>query len=218
MVFSSCENEGLTAENSATSIAVAKSWYEGFKAKENFQPIFSDLIYNWQDVSITMLTDGTQAITVPVLYPNQSLDYYGHKIMCLYPKKSGDDYDVTLFELIPNPKKVQSRQDTIDWTAFDGYIIQWDLVHGFVKGSKFEQNLAVIPINVKIKDSGKRNNNTNKEAPIIALDEVVVEPITPIAVAIILLYLHVPMRLSGVPLLEVLPIVHTVVEVVEGEM
>ena len=175
IVFYSCEKEELTADNATTaSISNAKSKFEEFKAKEDFQPIFKDLIYNWQDARITRLTDGTEAITVPVVYPNQSLDYYGHKIMYLYPKNKGTDYDVSLFEFIPNPKKTQSRQNTIDWNDYDGYIINWDLVNGLVNGAKFEENLSVFPINVKIKDSDKRNNNSNKAAPITALDEVVV--------------------------------------------
>lgn len=174
VVFSSCENEQLEPGNSVTSISSAKNWYDGFKTKENFQPIFKNLIYSWEDASIAILTDGTEAIRIPVVYPYQSLDYYGHKIMYLYPKKKGEGFDVTLFEFIPNPKKVQVRGATIDWKAFDGYIINWDLVNGFVNGAKFEDNLSVFPINVKIKDSDQKDNNWNKVAPIIDLDEVVV--------------------------------------------
>lgn len=173
MVFSSCENEELAAGNSGTSISVAKSWFEDYKAKTSFDPQFSDLIYNWQDVSITTLTDGTQAITVPVLYPNQSLKYYGHKIMYLYPNKIGKDFDVNIFEFIPNPKKVQTRQEKIDLTAFDGYIIHWDLVNGFVRGSKFEQNLAVNVISLEVNYTN--NNKKVLEDPWeIALREVII--------------------------------------------
>lgn len=173
--FTSCENENITTENSNPSISNAKSWFDEFKAKENFQPIFKDLIYNWQDATITRLTDGTEAITVPVVYPNQSIDYYGHKIMYLYPKNKGTDYDVSLFEFIPNPKKIQIKQSTIDWNAFEGYIINWDLINGFVKGAKFEENLAVNSIDVKVINKDKNNNSTNKEAPVIALDEVIIK-------------------------------------------
>lgn len=173
-VLSSCENENLTTDNPNPSFSNAKSKFEEFKAREDFQPIFKDLIYNWQDATITRLTDGTEAITVPVVYPNQSQDYYGHKIMYLYPKNKGSDYDVSLFEFIPNPKKIQTKQNTIDFSAFDGYIINWDLVNGFVKGAKFEQNLSVEAIRVKVIENRKKNNNTHKEAPIIKLDEVVI--------------------------------------------
>lgn len=172
IVFSSCENENVTTDNPNPSFSTAKSWFEEFKAKENFQPIFKDLIYNWQDASITSLTNGTEAVTVPVVYPNQSQEYAGHKILYLYPKKSGEDFDVTLFEFIPNPKKVQTKQNPIDWNAFDGYIINWDLVNGFVKGAKFEENLAVNDISLKVIYS--KNNNNYKETPITALDEVVI--------------------------------------------
>jgi hypothetical protein len=146
VVFSSCENEEFTAENATTNISSTKNWFEDYKAKTSFEPQFSDLIYNWQDALITRLTDGTDAITIPVEYSNQSPEYYGHKFVYLYPKKTGKGFNVSLFEFIPNPKKVQNRQETIDFNAFDGYIINWDLVHGFVRGSKFEQNLAVIPL------------------------------------------------------------------------
>lgn len=172
IVFSSCENENLTTDNPNPSFSTAKSWFEEFKAKENFQPIFKDLIYNWQDASITSLTNGTKAVTVPVVYPNQSQEYAGHKILYFYPKKSGEDFDVTLFEFIPNPKKVQTRQNTIDLNTFDGYIINWDLRNGFIRGSKFEQNLSVNDISLKVIYS--KNNNNYKDAPIIALDEVVI--------------------------------------------
>jgi hypothetical protein len=155
IVFSSCENEELESESSATSISVAKNWFEDYKAKIAFDAQFSDLIYKWQDVSITRLTDGTQAITVPVDYPNQSIDYYGHKIMYLYPKNKGADYDVNIFEFIPNPKKVKTRQEIIDLTAFDGYIIIWDLINGFVRGSKFEENLTVNDIDLKVEYTNK---------------------------------------------------------------
>lgn len=155
LVFSSCENEEFTAGISVTSISVAKNWYEGFNAKENFQPIFKDLIYNWHGAAIIRLTDGTEAITVPVVYPNESQDYYGRKIMYLYTKNQGADYDVAVFEFIPNPKKVQTRQEIIDLTAFDGYIIHWDLVQGFVRGSKFEENLTVNDIGLKVEYANK---------------------------------------------------------------
>lgn len=172
IVFSSCENENITAENSNPSISNAKSWFGEFKAKENFQPIFKDLTCNWQNAKITALTNGQHAIAVPVLLPNQSQEYYGHKIMYLYPKNRGTAYDVSLFEFIPNPNKLQIRQDTVDLIAFDGYIINWDLVNGFVRGSKFEKNIAVNDINLKVIYSKK--NNTHKEGEIIALEEVVV--------------------------------------------
>jgi|LakMenE01Jun11ns_1017448.scaffolds.fasta_scaffold9835604_1 hypothetical protein len=174
IVFSSCENEEVANDNATPSISTAKSWFEEFKAKENFQPIFKDLIYNWQDASITVLTNGTEAITVPVLYPEQSSEYYGHKMMYLYPNKIGKSFDVSLFEFIPNPKKVRTRQDTIDFNAFEGYIINWDLVHGFVRGAKFEENLSVEAIRVEVIENRKKNNKTHKEAPIIKLDEVVI--------------------------------------------
>jgi hypothetical protein len=172
IVFSSCENENITTENSNPSISNAKSWFDEFKAKENFQPIFKDLTYNWQNATITTLTNGEHAIAVPVLLPNQSQEYYGHKIMYLYPKNKGTAYDVSLFEFIPNPNKVKIKQDTVDLIAFDGYIINWDLINGFVRGSKFERNVAVNDINLKVIYSKK--NNTHKEGEIIALEEVVV--------------------------------------------
>lgn len=175
--FSSCENNQLEVENSATSIASAKNWYDGFKTKVSFQPIFNELVYNWQDASTTNLNNGSQVIKVPVLFPNEAPEYYGHKLIYFYPINSGTAFDVSLVEFIPNPKKVQTEQRSIDLIAFDGYIIHWDLVKGFVRGSKFERNLAVNDIDLKIEYT-KTNSFTLRQAAgdpwEIALKEVII--------------------------------------------
>jgi hypothetical protein len=157
LILSSCEKEDLTQasdnKNQSLSISNAKKWFEEFKATENIDPMFIDLVYNWNGAYVSTLTDGSKAITVPVIDQDRYIDYSSKKLLYLYPLNNEKEFTTTLFQLITNLKsnqKKQNNQDEFNLDTFDGYIINWDLTKGFVKGSKFNNSLAVTDIDVEV--------------------------------------------------------------------
>lgn len=178
IALSSCEKDNLPIDNQTISqdpkILEANNWFEEFKSKENFDPIFKNLVYDWNKASIATLTDGSKAITVPIHELNQSPEYSNQKILYLYPLKKEKGFNTALFELIP--KQNQSKQNVVDLNTFDGYIINWDLINGFVKGSKFDNSKAVFDIKLKVVSTNKTQDNSTGRAPAepIELKEVII--------------------------------------------
>jgi len=168
MVFSSCEDEELAAGNSVTSISVAKSWFEDYKAKIEFDPQFSDLNYHWELAFETTLEDSSKAIVIPLTEKHPNIEYKGKKSLYLYPFKL--NYDALVQELIPQNRKIKKKEVLENLEVFSGYILTWDLEKGFIKGAKFENNIAIYAL----KKKEKGHSITMKEAPIIDLDEVIV--------------------------------------------
>ncbi len=177
IALSSCEkNEpvGESATAQIASIPMAKTWFEEFKSKEKFNLLFQNLVYHWDKASVSILTDGSKAIIVPITEPNQSVTYNGKKILYLYPLKTKQGFDQTLFELLPYNKSIEKKQDVMDLNTFDGYIVNWDLVKGFEKGSKFINNKSVCNITLKVVITDKIQDG-NPVIPITQLDDVTIQ-------------------------------------------
>ncbi len=176
IALSSCEkNEpvGESATAQIASIPMAKTWFEEFKSKEKFNLLFQNLVYHWDKASVSILTDGSKAIIVPITEPNQSVAYNGKKILYLYPLKTKQGFDQTLFELLPYNKSIEKKQDVMDLNTFDGYIVNWDLVKGFERGSKFSNNKSVSNITLKVVITDKIQDY-NPILPITQLDDVTI--------------------------------------------
>ena len=174
VVFSSCENENITTDNLNPSLSTAKIWFEEFKAKEDFQPIFKNVEYQWNMATIKTLEDGSKAVTVPLVDIDQNPNYLGDKMLYLYPVEGA--YVALVHELIPDGNQKSKGFDSLD-SHYNGYIGTWDLREGFVKGAKFTDgiatNVAIFRI-IPDKDLKPSNTATNK---LIEqwLDEVVVQ-------------------------------------------
>lgn len=179
LIFSGCVRDELpdnTMINQEPKIDEAKSWFEDYKAKESFYPIFIDVNYHWDQATVTVLEDGSKAITVPLTDLNQDPEYKGEKILYLYPFEK--TYDAVVYELTPDPKQSKKSDGFQKLDSYDGYISTWDLKKGFVKGQKFANGIAVGVIKIKIvsTESLELNNSSSKQAPTapIELDEVVI--------------------------------------------
>lgn len=181
LIQSSCEKENLAQDNyiknQSISVVNAKKWFEEFKSTGSVNPLFSDLILDWNTAYISTLTDGSKAITIPILNQNQYTGYSSKKLLYIYSYEN-KKFTATLFELITNDSKVDSITK-FDLDTFDGYIINWDLIRGFVRGSKFKNSkdvndiyVKVIPPNTDERLYIKNKNSTAKNA--IDLDEVII--------------------------------------------
>jgi hypothetical protein len=146
IALSSCEKEALTQENSTPVISSAKNWFEDYKSKQNFYFVFKNLAYDWNNASTTKLTDGSMAVTVPVIENTTTSKNNTKKILYLYPQKDTKDFGIALFELISN----KNEQNDFDLNNFDGYIINWDLVNGSSKCLQFDNSYSTNEINIKV--------------------------------------------------------------------
>jgi hypothetical protein len=173
VVFSSCENENITTDNLNPSLSTAKIWFEEFKAKEDFQPIFKNVEYQWNMATIKTLEDGSKAITVPLVDIDQNPNYLGEKMLYLYPVEGA--YLALVHELIPDGNQKSQGFDSLD-SHYNGYIGTWDLRKGFIKGAKFTDGIATnVAIFRIIPDKDlKRNNTATSKLIERQLDEVIV--------------------------------------------
>jgi hypothetical protein len=185
LILSSCEKEDLTqvtdSKSESISISNAKKWFEEFRTTENFDPMFTDQVYDWKGAYVSTLTDGSKAIAVPVIVLDPYIDYSSKKLLYLYPSNNEKEFSMVLFELITDSKsnqKRQNNQDEFNLDTFDGYIINWDLTEGFVKGSKYSNSIAVCDIDVKVVPDNEligAVKHTGKQEVPIELNDVIIK-------------------------------------------
>lgn len=185
----SCENENFRqdeySKKESLSISNAKKWFTKFETTENVDPLFQDLVYDWENAHESTLNDGSKAITVPILNQNRYVNYSSKQVLYLYSKNN--EFTATLFDLITPSKSSQytkraidneHKADVFDLDTFGGYILKWDLEKGFVKGAKFKNGTAVTNIDVTIMtantiESLLGSNQTSKNN-VNELDEVII--------------------------------------------
>lgn len=100
--LSSCTEEKSSADNFVTNeeskIANAKNWFENYKAKGLIDPKFKGVDYHWDEATITLLTDNTTAITIPLTNNNVDVKHKGNYF--LYLQSLGKSYNAVFYELI----------------------------------------------------------------------------------------------------------------------
>ncbi len=175
LAFYSCNQEEevinpTLALKQKTKIVEAKKWFESYKDKTTFAPLFTDLNYHWELAVEITLEDSSKAITVPLTQKHPNPKYTGEEMLFLYPTAKG--YDALVQELIPENHSVTKKEILENLETFTGYILIWDLKEGFVKGAKFENSIAVNTLSIK--SDAKPDNITGKEVP-IPLDEVIIQ-------------------------------------------
>ncbi|MCC4922677.1 hypothetical protein [Flavobacterium chungbukense] len=126
--------------------------------------------YHWEAAKETVLPDGSKTIVVPVSIKNVQLDYKGSTFLYLY-KIEQNKYDAALFEIIPS-KEYEEELSVINLDTFNGYILKWDLVEGFIKGNKFVSGQEGREV-VDTDNPKSASSIFSKKGP-IELDEVVV--------------------------------------------
>jgi hypothetical protein len=112
IALSSCEKDNLPIDKQTisqeTKIIEAKNWFDDYKTKETFHPIFTAINYHWELASEIKLDDGSMAITVPITDINQNPQYKGEKILYLYPLEKG--YVTVVYELTPDQNQINKNE------------------------------------------------------------------------------------------------------------
>jgi len=174
-----CEQEdsppNSQVENQNKEIITAKKWFEDYKTKVAFDPMFNKVDYHWEVAAKVKLEDGTEAIRLPITDIDQAPEYKGEKMLYLYPSNQG--YDAVVHELIPDERRIKKEEVFANLESYNGYVITWDLKDGFIKGAKFIDSKIVATIKVRTADDNQGNSHnslTRREPAAIDLDEVVV--------------------------------------------
>jgi hypothetical protein len=176
LIFSGCVRDELPMDNTMINqepkIAEAKNWFEDYKAKESFHPIFADINYHWENASIVILEDGSKAVTVPITDMNTNPEYKGERVLYLYPFE--ESYDAVVYELSPDSNQAPKSVGFKNLESYNGYISTWDLKKGFIKAQKFTNSTATKAVVFKVvsDEDLKLHKSTSK---IIDLDEVIIE-------------------------------------------
>jgi hypothetical protein len=151
------------SKTNTTEVQV-KNWYVAYKAKNRFNPLLSKLNLQWDQARTIELKDGTTAIAVPVIASEQNPNYLGKKLAYFYPKSNGKGFSVTLWELLPSTKQQSVSFEAVANNTFEGYILKWDFVDGFIEGAKFSQGVYLFDILLQTDDSYKNNHPKPKTA------------------------------------------------------
>lgn len=175
LAISACTNEEMTTEGPVMvkelQISDAQSWLTDYKGKEKFHPIFEHISYHWDDAAITILEDGSKAVTVPIIDRNPNPDYRGLRILYLYPYE--ESFEALVYELSPDSNQSAWKKFK-KMESYNGYISIWDLREGFIRAQHFTNGNATN--NVLFSVISKNDIKTLKEAPkAIELQEVIIE-------------------------------------------
>ena len=107
IILSSCEKDSLSTNDQTitpeSKITDARNWFENYKSKENLDPILKDVNCNWDKATITSLSDGSTAITIPLTNINVNKKYKGEKY--LYLQSLGKNYNTAVYEFTPKASK-----------------------------------------------------------------------------------------------------------------
>lgn len=159
MLTTNCANEeignGQLVREDPT-IAQAKEWFESYKSDSatgkseegEFSKAFGNLDYYWENAKVTKLEDSSMGIAVPVKDNPEASDYKGQKM--LYLRESDSKYQAILQEIFPESKeKITDEQKKLgfgDLSLFSGYIINWDLKDGFLKGARLKDGFVIADV------------------------------------------------------------------------
>jgi hypothetical protein len=145
LLLANCDRNEPIGQNITTpTISSAKSWFEEYKTKQDFYFIFKDLTYDWNNATTTQLTDGSVAVTVPVLENTNKKN--SKKLLYVYPQKDTKNFKIALFELIAK----KNEPSDLDLNNFNGYIINWDIINGSSKCILFDSSKPINKIDVKV--------------------------------------------------------------------
>lgn len=169
-----CTKEEALTDDSLKELQIseAKSWFTDYKTREVFHPIFTDINYHWEDAAITVLEDGSKAVTVPITDPNLNPEYKGQRVLYLYPFEEG--YDALVYELSPDSNQTSKGDGFQNLDSYNGLISTWDLKKGFIKAQKFANSAATEAVAFKV--ASERDIKLLKLYPkAIQLETVIIE-------------------------------------------
>jgi len=184
LLTSNCHNEEIdTGQLSSQDpkIAQAKEWFESYKsnsttgkiAEGEFNQAFINLDYYWENAKVAKLDGNSTGIAVPVKDNPEAPDYKGQKM--LYLRESGSRYEAILQEIFPDSKEKitdeQKRQGFGDLSLFSGYILNWDLKEGFLKGARLKDGLVVADVIDVLTLFGEDASESNTAKMIEMFDE-----------------------------------------------
>jgi len=149
--YYSCKRELLFNNTDSRKINNAKIWFENFLKANTIDPIFKNIDYHWDKASKFIFKNKYEAITIPITEINQNPEYYGKRILYLFPWKNGKGYYSSIFEVIPELTHLKNNFGKINLKKFDGIITTWDLKTGFLKGIKYEAGTGVSYIKIELK-------------------------------------------------------------------
>jgi hypothetical protein len=164
LLLDSCQTEEIVTSEQKTIIE-AKRWFEEYQSKSNFNSLFENQEYLWENAKEETLENGQTAIVVPVNDKLQIENYKGKKVLYLYPSEGLKNYEVTLYELLPSAESLQELNSLKELSHFDGYIIAWNLEKGFIESTKFKNSTSVASISGNEILKEKTNNIFSKAAP-----------------------------------------------------
>ncbi|MBJ2125639.1 hypothetical protein [Flavobacterium sp. IB48] len=159
MLTTNCANEEIgngQLVREDPKITQAKEWFESYKSDSatgkseegEFSKAFGNLDYYWENAKVTKLEDSSTGIAVPVKDNPEASDYKGQKM--LYLRESDSKYQAILQEIFPESKeKITDEQKKLgfgDLSLFSGYIINWDLKDGFLKGARLKDGLVIADV------------------------------------------------------------------------
>jgi hypothetical protein len=149
--YYSCKRELLFNDNGSMKINNAKVWFDNFLKTNTINPVFKNIEYHWDKASKFTFKNGYEAITIPITEINQNPEYYGKRILYLFPWKNAKGYYSSVFEVIPELTHLKNNYDKINLKKFDGIISTWDLKTGFLRGIKYEAGTGVSNIKLELK-------------------------------------------------------------------
>jgi hypothetical protein len=164
LLLDSCQTEEIVTSEQKTIIE-AKRWFEEYQSKSNFNSLFENQEYLWENAKEETLENGQTAIVVPVNDKLQIENYKGKKVLYLYPSEGLKNYEVTLYELLPSAESLQELNSLKELSHFDGYIIAWNLEKGFIESTKFKNSTSVASISGNEILKEKTNNIFSKATP-----------------------------------------------------
>ncbi|WP_035690626.1 hypothetical protein [Flavobacterium sp. F52] len=177
IITASCSNEEidtgqLTSQD--TKIGKAKDWFDSYKSNSTtnkseegeINKAFRNLDYYWENAKVIKLDNNATGISVPVKDNPENPEYKGQKMLYLY--ESDSKYQALLQEIFPESKdKIDDDQKKLgfgDLTLFSGYILNWDLKKGFLKGAKLKDGLVIGDVRniITLYDQDVKSDMTSK--------------------------------------------------------
>jgi len=164
----------------AEKITDAQKWFSTYKSKsgtgksadDDFNKVFRNIDYYWENATVVTLEDNTTAVAVPIKDTPEDPEYKGQKMLYLYPSDS--KYQSVIQEIFPDSKAEiddsEKKEGFADLKSFSGFIITWDLKKGFIKGARFKNDtITAIVKDVRMEfdsDAPAKGKSTGKMAPI----------------------------------------------------
>ena len=160
ILCASCNNEEVGSGqliSQDAKIAQAKDWFESYKSNSTtdkadegeFNKAFQNIDYYWENAKVIKLNNNATGITVPIKDNPEASNYKGQKMLYLY--ESHAKYQAVIQEIFPELQDQidndQKKHGFGDLSSFSGYIINWDLKKGFLKGAEIKNGIIVSDVN-----------------------------------------------------------------------